>query len=175
MENDLFLIGRVIKPHGVKGKIKIGYFGEDSRQFHLYRKVFIEDRTGRLQSHEVLEATPQPPRLILQLKDIRTVEEARPLVGKEIYIPKASLPDLPEGEYYWVEIIGMEVETENGKRIGRVKEILPTGSHDIYVVQGEKREIFLPAVEGVIQSIDREKKRMKVTRMEGLWEREDEI
>ncbi|OGP87713.1 MAG: 16S rRNA processing protein RimM [Deltaproteobacteria bacterium RBG_16_48_10] len=175
MEKDLFSIGRVVKPHGVRGKIKIDYFGEDFSQFHLYRKVFIEDRMGRVQSYEVLEATPQPPRLILQLKDIRTVEEAQPLVGKEICIQKELLPDLPEGEYYWMEIIGMEVETEEGKHIGRIKEIFPTGAHDVYVVQGERREIFLPAVEGVIQGIDRERKIMKVTWMEGLWEKEDEV
>ena len=175
MEKDLLPIGRVVKPHGVKGKIKIGYFGEDFSQFHFYQEVFIEDRMGRLQSYEILEATPQPPRLILQLKDIRTVEEARTLVGKEIYVRKECLPDLPEDEYYWMEMIGMEVETEEGKRIGRIKEIFPTGAHDIYVVQGKRGEIFLPAVQEVIQSIDRGRKVMKVTWMEGLWEREDEV
>ncbi len=175
MEKDLLPIGRVVKPHGVKGRIKIGYFGEDFSQFHFYREVFIEDRMGRLQSHEILEATPQPPRLILQLKDIRTVEEARTLIGKEIYIRKECLPDLPEDEYYWMEVIGMEVETGDGNRIGRIKEIFPTGAHDIYVVQGKRGEIYLPAVEGVIESIDREKRRVKVTRIEGLWEEEDEV
>ena len=175
MEKDLFPIGRVVKPHGVKGKIKIGYFGEDFSHFHFYREVFIEDRMGRLQSYEILEATPQPPRLILQLKDIRTVEEARTLVGKEIYVRKERLPALPEDEYYWMEIIGMEVETGEGKRIGRIKEIFPTGAHDVYVVQGKRGEIFLPAVEGVIQRIDREKGIIKVTWMEGLWERKDEV
>ncbi len=175
MKKDLFPIGRVIKPHGVRGKIKIKYFGEDFSRFHLYRKVFIEDPLGRLKSYEILEATPQPPRLILQLIEIRTVEEAQCLVGKEIFIRKESLPDLPEGEYYWIEILGMEVETEDGEHIGRIKEILPTGAHDVYVVQGERREIFLPAVEGVIRSINREKKVVKVAWMEGLWEREDEV
>jgi len=175
MKKDLFPIGRVIKPHGVRGKIKIKYFGEDSSQFRLYRKVFIEDPLGRLKSYEILEATPQPPRLILQLIEIRTVEEAQSLVGKEILIGKESLPDLPDGEYYWNEILGMEVETEEGKHIGRIKEILPTGAHDVYVVQGERREIFLPAVEGVIRSINREKKVVKVAWMEGLWERQDEV
>ena len=169
MRKDLFPIGRVIKPHGVRGKIKIKYFGEDFSRFQLYPKVFIENPLGRLKSYEVLEATPQPPLLILQLMEIRTIEEAQSLVGKEIFIRKESLPDLPEGEYYWVEILGMEVETEEGKHIGRIKEILPTGAHDVYVVQGERREIFLPAVDGVIQSINREKKVVKVAWMEGLW------
>jgi 16S rRNA processing protein RimM len=69
----------------------------------------------------------------------------------------------------------MVVETEKGKRIGRVREIFPTGANDVYVVEGKRREIFLPATEEVIQSIDIKKGRMKVIRMEGLWEEEDEV
>ena len=175
MEEDFFPIGRVIRPHGVRGKIKIDYFGEDPGQFHLYPRVFIKDGTGRLQSYEVIEATPQPPRLILQLKGIETPEEVQALAGREIFIGREFLPDLPEGEYYWFEIVGMEVETEEGRHIGRIKEILPTRANDVYVVRGEKKEIFLPAVEGVIRSIDRGRKVMKVAWMEGLWEREDEV
>jgi 16S rRNA processing protein RimM len=175
MEKDLLPIGRVVKPHGVKGKIKVDYFGEDLNHFPLYREVFIKDHVGRLQAYDILEAVPQPPRLILRLKGIERIEEVEPLVGREIFIEKRSLPDLKEGEHYWFEILGMVVETEKGKRIGRVREIFPTGANDVYVVEGKRREIFLPATEEVIQSIDIKKGRMKVIRMEGLWEEEDEV
>ena len=175
MEKDLLPIGRVVKPHGVKGKIKVDYFGENLNHFPLYREVFIKDHVGRLQAYDILEAVPQPPRLILRLKGIERIEEVEPLVGREIFIEKRSLPDLKEGEHYWFEILGMVVETEKGKRIGRVREIFPTGANDVYVVEGKRREIFLPATEEVIQSIDIKKGRMKVIRMEGLWEEEDEI
>jgi 16S rRNA processing protein RimM len=109
------------------------------------------------------------------LESIQSADEALLLVGKEIQIRKESLPDLPEGEYYWFEIIGMEVETERGSHLGRIKEIFPTGGHDVYVVQGVRGEINLPAVEGVIRSIDRERRTMRVAWMEGLWEKEDEV
>jgi 16S rRNA processing protein RimM len=175
MERDLLPIGRVVKPHGVKGKIKVDYFGEDLNRFPPYREVFIKNRVGRLQAYEILEAVPQPPRFILRLKGIEKREEVEALVGKEMLIERRSLSDLKEGEYYWIDILGMVVETEEGKRIGKVKEIFPTGAHDVYVVEGKTREIFLPATEEVIQSIDIKKGRMKVTRMEGLWEKEDEV
>jgi len=97
------------------------------------------------------------------------------LVGKEILIRKGDLSNLEEREYYWYEILGMEVETEQGKRIGKVKEIFSTGAHDVYVIEGKRGEIFLPATEEVIQSIDRERGMMKVIWMEGLWEKEDEV
>jgi len=175
MEKDLFPIGRVVKTHGVKGKVKVEYFGEDLHRFSLYREIFIEGEKGRPEPYEIVEAIPQPPRLILRLKGIEKIEEAELLIGKEILIKKEALPELEEGEYYWMDILGMEVETEEGKRIGKVKEIFPTGANDVYVVEGKRGEIFLPATEEVIQSIDLKRGVVKVIRMEGLWGDEDEV
>jgi len=175
MEKNLFSIGRIVKPHGVKGKMKVEYFGDDLRRFFSYREIFIQNEASGLESYEILEVVPQPPRLILRLKGIEKIEETEPLIGKEIFIEKEALPELEEGEYYWADLLGMEVETQEGKRIGKVKEIFPTGAHDVYVVEGRRGEIFLPAIEGVIQSINLKKRVMKVVRMEGLWENEDEI
>jgi len=174
-EKDLFPIGRVVKLHGVGGKIKVEYFGDDPGQFSRYREVFIQDSRDELQAHEIEEATPQPPRLIIRLKGVASVEKAQLLIGKEIFIHPAALPALEEGEYYWFEILGMSVETEEGKKIGKVKEILPTGANDVYVVQGTKREIYLPATEEVVQAVDTKNGVMRVIRMEGLWEDEDEV
>jgi 16S rRNA processing protein RimM len=175
MKKDLFPIGRVLKPHGVKGKIKVEYFGEELSRFLTHQEVLIEDDKDELKPYEILEAIPQPPRLILRLKEIERIEEVQPLMGREIYVNRGAFPPLKKGEYYWIDILGMVVETEGGKRIGRIKEIFPTGANDVYVVEGKKREIFLPATEEVIQKVDLEKGVMKVIRMEGLWEDEDEV
>jgi 16S rRNA processing protein RimM len=175
MEKNLFPIGRVVKPHGVKGKMKVEYFGEDLHRFFSYHEIFFEDEKSGLQSYEVLEVIPQPPRLILRLKGIEKIEEIEPLIGKMIFIEKEALPPLQEGEYYWADLLGITVETREGKRIGKVTEIFPTGAHDVYVVEGKRGEIFLPAIEGVIQCIDLKKRVMKVVRMAGLWEDEDEV
>jgi 16S rRNA processing protein RimM len=175
MEKNLFPIGRVVKPHGVKGKMKVEYFGDDLQRFFSYREVFIESETRGPESYEILEAIPQPPRFILRLRGIEKIEQVQPLIGKTILVEKKALPDLEEGEYYWADLLGMKVETREGKGIGKVKEIFPTDAHDVYVVEGKRGEIFLPAIEEVIQSIDLKKQVMKVVRMEGLWEDEDEI
>jgi len=175
MKKDLFPIGRVVKPHGVKGKIKVDYFGEGVSRFLPYQEIFIEGNKDDLKPYKILEAILQPPCLILRLKEIERIEEVQPLMGREIYVNRGALPPLREGEYYWIDILGMVVETEAGKRIGRIKEILPTGANDVYVVEGKNREIFLPATEEVIQKVDLEKRLMKVIRMEGLWEDEDEV
>ena len=175
MTKDLIPIGRVIRPHGVRGKIKLDYFGEDVNRFPPFREVFIEAKAGNLRSYEILETTPQVPRLILHLKGIKKREEVESLVGKEVFIKREALPDLEEGEYYWMDLVGMSVETKEGRKIGRVKEIFSTGANDVYVVEGKNREILLPATVEVIQSIDRERGVLKVSRKGGLWEEEDEV
>jgi 16S rRNA processing protein RimM len=174
MEKNLLPIGRVIKTHGVKGKVKVEYFGEDLHRFSHYREIFIVGEKGRPEPYEMIEAVSRPPGLILRLKGIEKIEEAGPLIGKEIFIEKEALLELEEGEYYWADILGMKVETQEGKGIGRVKEIFPTGAHDVYVVEGKRGEILLPATEEVIQNIDLEKRVMRVKRIPGLWEDEDE-
>jgi 16S rRNA processing protein RimM len=175
MTKDLIPIGRVVRPHGVRGKIKLEYFGEDVNCFPPSREVLIEVKAGTLRAYEILETTPQPPRLILHLKGIERREEAESLKGKEVFIRREVLPDLEDGEYYWADLLGMSVETQEGKKIGRLKEIFSTGANDVYVVEGKRGEIFLPATEEVIQSVDRERGVMKVSRKDGLWEEEDEI
>ena len=175
MGNNLFPIGRVVKPHGIKGKMKVEYFGENLHRFSFYREVFIEGQKGKPEPYEVLEAIPQPPRLILRLKGIEKIEDAEPLIGKEILIKKEAFPELEGREYYWMDILGMKVETEEGKGIGKVKGIFPTGANDVYIVEGKRGEILLPATEEVIRSIDLKRGVMKVIRLEGLWEEEDEV
>ncbi len=175
MGERLFPIGRVIKPHGVKGKIKIEYFGDDPVSFSLYDEIFIENPEGVLKPYKVLEAIPKPPGLLLQLEGIERREDVEPLQGKEILIRREALPELKNGEYYWIDLLGIRVETLEGRRIGELKAIFPTKANDVYVVKGKRKEIFLPATEEVIQSIDLEKRVMKVVRMEGLWEDKDEI
>jgi 16S rRNA processing protein RimM len=175
MEKNILSIGRIIKPHGVRGRVKVEYFGQDLRRLSLYREIFIEGEKGRPKTYEILEAVPQPPRLILRLRGIEKVEQAEPLTGKEIFVEKKALLELEEGEYYWMDLLGMRVETDEGKKIGEVREIFPTGANDVYVIEGKRREILLPATEEVIQSIDLKKRVMRVARMEGLWEEEDEV
>ncbi len=175
MINNLFPIGRVVKPHGVKGKMKVKYFGDDLHRFSFYREVFIEGEKGMPEPYEVLEAIPQPPRLILRLKGVEKIEEVELLMGKEIFIKKEAFPALGEREYYWMDILGMKVETEEGKKIGKVKEIFPTGANDVYVIEGKRGEILLPATEEVILSVDLPRGVMRVACLEGLWEDEDEI
>ena len=175
MENDLLPIGKVIKLHGVKGSVKVKYYGADPDSFSHYRNIFVQDGEGNLKPYEVVHAVSHARLLILQLKGMERVEDVEPLVGKEILIRRDVLPPLEEDEYYWTDLLGMTVETEGGKKIGTLKEILPTGANDVYVIEGRRGEICLPATGDVIKDVDFQRKVIKAHRMEGLWETEDEV
>jgi 16S rRNA processing protein RimM len=95
-------------------------------------------------------------------------EEAEGLRGSEVSVSKQELPALPEGEYYWFELMGMEVQSEDGRALGKIFNIVTTGSNDVYEVRGPLGEILIPAIEGVVIGVDAEKKRMTIRIPEGL-------
>ena len=83
-------------------------------------------------------------------------------------IEKATLPEAEQDTYYWHQIIGLDVFTVDGRRLGQVTAILPTGSNDVYVVREGKKEILIPALESVVVDVDLTAKALRVDLPEGL-------
>ena len=106
--------------------------------------------------------------LFVELEDISSVESAQALVGCKVFLPEDIMEELPEGEYYWRDIIGLDVYTEEGKCIGKIESVFSTGSNDVYVCNGKEREILLPAIAEVIREIDVNRRVMTVRLLEGL-------
>ena len=170
MKGQYITIGRVSRLHGIKGNLRIHYYNETRSDFLSYRKVYLEDRDGHLQAYEVKEAKIHNKFISARLKGCEGVADAEKLIGASVLVKRENLPPLEEGEYYWFEIIGMDVVTEEGRALGRVEAILPTGSNDVYLVQGRGREWLIPATEEVIVRLDREKGQMVIHPIEGLLE-----
>lgn len=118
---------------------------------------------------EILAVNIQPRRLLLQIENIDDRKAAEAFAGKEIWIKKSDLPTTEEGTYYWFDLIGLTVITTAGEILGRLENILTTGSNDVYVVRNtEGREILVPALETVVVEIDVAQKQMRVDLPEGL-------
>ena len=164
----LITIGKVLKPHGVKGELKIEPLTDHPDRFKGLRRVFLSSGSGtpRECTVEAVRYAGNAPLLLLTAYD--TPEKARELNGWLVQIPEEEAVPLPEGQYYWFELIGMEVESESGERLGRIVDIFPTGSNDVYVMQAGSREIYLPATKEVIKQVDRKTKRMVIHVLEGL-------
>ena len=99
---------------------------------------------------------------------LNTPAAARALTGLELTAVADAAPDLDEGEYFHYQLMGMQVYTEEGEDLGRIIEIIITGSNDVYVVAGDKGEILLPALAQVIRRVDITQGIMTVRLMDGL-------
>ena len=120
-------------------------------------------------AYSITNSTPAPNgQMILQLQGVDSVDAARALVGQSVTVPLAAVPQLQEGEYYHFQLLGIKVLTEEGECLGRLREILETGSNDVYVVSGESGDILIPALTEVIREVRLNEGRMVVKLLEGL-------
>ena len=106
----------------------------------------------------------------LKLVGIEDRDAAAKLVRSSVWIPSEKMKRLPEGEYYWRELIGLRVVTEEGQSLGRIESVFPTGSNDVYVCRAAEKEILLPAIGEVVRKIDTDHGIMVVRLLKGLTE-----
>ncbi|NLN60431.1 MAG: 16S rRNA processing protein RimM [Deltaproteobacteria bacterium] len=165
---DWFEIGTVLKPRGLKGQMRCISHLESNSLGKIPEKICIRTPGGKDDSYRLREITFAGKFFFLSLEGIDSPESVRPLAGNGVLVTVDALVPLEEGEYYWRDVIGMEVVTEAGESLGEVKEIFSTGSHDVYVCRGKAREILLPAIADVVLQIDLPEKRMVVRLLAGL-------
>jgi 16S rRNA processing protein RimM len=166
----LLNLGQVSGAHGLAGALKVRPTAEaattDPEVFAALGEVVINGR-----SFEVLQAERHKNQVLLQLAGVTTRSRAEALVGQEVQGDRSRFPPLPEGEYYWFEVLGLAViNVADGTRLGYLAAILPTPAHDVYVVRQGEREIMLPAVEEVILEIDLGAGCIRVSPPQGLLE-----
>lgn len=162
-EEGLILIGKVLRPHGLKGDLWIRYYNPDPLFLLNYKHILLKDRRRSLiRVFEVKEISIKEKGIILSLNGISDRKAAERWAGSDIYVRAEDLPELGPGEYYYKDIIGMEVFNMNGELLGKVVNIISTASNDVYVIEGPYGELVLPAIEGVIQEVCVEKKKMTV-------------
>jgi 16S rRNA processing protein RimM len=158
-------VARVRRPFGVKGELLLAVLTDFPDRLTQNETLYAgEERLP----FEVETIRRHGTDMLLRLKAVRGRDAAEKLRGEVFSIRVGDLPPLPAGVYYLHQIEGLEVVTEQGELLGRVKEILKTGANDVYVVQGEKGEILLPAIPQVIREVRLEEGRIIVRMMEGL-------
>jgi 16S rRNA processing protein RimM len=105
---------------------------------------------------------------VVEFDGITERESVGALSGRELFVPEDRIEPPGAGEYYYYQLIGLDVETRDGVKLGVLRSILETGSADIYVVDREGVEFLVPAIEDVICEVDLERNKMVVDPPEGL-------
>ena len=165
---DLLLMGKVIRPHGLEGLLRIKSYAQSEKSFLNAGVVFLKPVSEEPREYTVLSLRPHAGVSLLKLKGLHSIEDAEKYRGAEILIDKDSLIKKNDDECFWYELIGLRVYLKTGRYVGTIRHILTTGSNDIYIVREGNAEVLIPAIHNVIDKIDLEDKKMIISEMEGL-------
>lgn len=159
-KDDLICVGNITGPHGVKGWVKV--FSNTSPRENILNyspwrivageQVQIVTVSGRLQGKNV----------VAQIDGVEQREQAVELVGSKIYISTEQLPQLDNGEYYWSDLIGLEVESLDAEPLGTVETMLETGANDVMVLRGDRERLIPFVMDDVVKLVDLANKRVIV-------------
>ena len=165
---ELLEIGRIVRSHGLTGRVKVLSYLESQAVLDDLDQVAIGRKVHETKAYGLDAVQKGEGWFVLKLRGVESRDAAAALVGLSLWIPSEKMMRLPDGEYYWHEIIGLEVVTEDDRSLGKVVSVFPTGSNDVYVCRGNGREILLPAIGDVVRRIDRDRKVMEVRLLKGL-------
>ncbi len=163
--DDYLVIGRIVAPHGVRGEVKVDIEAEDPGRFSALDVVYLGPRHSR---YEVESTRLHKGRVLLLVKGIADRNAAETLRGQMVMVAVEDAIPLEEGAYYYHEVEGLQVVDEEGRPLGVLTEILATGANDVYVIQGARGELLLPAIRGVVLAIEPEEGRVVVKVPTGL-------
>ncbi len=170
-------VGRVIKPHGIRGEMKIYPNAGDPVDFELctWRHAVVlagpDADAGAGRNFTIVQSHSRGKVVIVRLKEIESRTAAEGLRGFTVLVRKEDLPPLGAHEYYWHDLLGMRVSAVDSRQIGVVAALLTTRAHDILVVRSEGgKEYLVPAEDEFIVRIEMAEKRMIISPPPGLLE-----
>lgn len=155
------VLGRITGLHGIQGWLKIHSYTRPPQGVFEYPRWWVQ-RAGQWQVVGVADWRRHGNTLLVKLEDLSDRDQARAWLGCEVSVPRSILPELPAGEYYWTDLLGLRVLTLEGVELGIVDHLLETGSNDVLVVSGE-RERLIPFVPGQhVVAVDLDAKTIRV-------------
>ena len=161
-------IGQIVNTFGIKGMVKVKPFTDNIERFDELEKVYIENKKGK-KEYEIEEVKYHKNMVLIKFKGIENPEEANFLRESYLLVDRANEKPLEEGTYYIVDMIGLDVYTDENELLGKLEDIFNTGSNDIYVVKNELgKQILLPAIDDVLKEIDMENRKVIVHLIPGL-------
>ena len=164
MEN-LVIIGKIISAYGIKGWVKIRHFTETAKSFIQYKKQFLSKNQKDWNCIQIEKMKIQGQDVVADL-GFENRDQAIESKGQILAVDRQQLPQLEENEYYWDDLIGLNVFDLQHNDLGKVIELIETGANDVLVVSGEK-ERLIPYIPQVIVKIDLTEKRIDVD-----WDKE---
>jgi len=168
--SEKYRIGTIAKCIGLKGEVAVNPDTFDITRFFDLESVFVgrTDTTVDLLSIESVRLHKERP--IIKFETVHSRDDAEQLTGMLLFVDEKDRIDLPEGQFFIHDIIGMSVYTVDDRFVGNVQEVLPLPAHNVYVISDGEKEVMIPAVDEFIDSIDEKNKIIRIKPIEGLLE-----
>lgn len=166
-QEPLIDLARITGAFGIKGWVKLAPFSADAGALQDTTDWYVAAGTGKqagpqmftqLLQFKVLQLKPQGDAMVAQLEGVEDRDWAQALRGATIALPRSTFPALPEGEFYWLDLIGLAVRNREGVELGQVSELLSNGPQSVLVVQlateeGETQERLIPFVDAYVDEV----------------------
>lgn len=158
--DDFVVVGRLAGAYGIKGWVRVASFTDPVDNLARYRPWLIRVRDG-WRPIDVEELKPHGGGFVARLTGVASRDEAERLVGSEIAIPASALPEIGPEEFYWKDLLGLDVVTPEGVVLGRVVQMMETGANDVLVVaDADGVQTLIPFVAAVVRDVDVEARRL---------------
>ncbi len=160
-------VGYICRPHGVRGYVFVESLTDNPARFEALSDVHVEIG-GERKFLRLEDRKATPKGWLVKFEGVEERTQAQSLKGGYLQVETENLPELDEGRYYLFELIGMSVYTISGEFLGKIIDVQQYPANDVYVVQGDRGKLLLPAIADVVKSVDRDDKRMEVELLDGL-------
>lgn len=161
-------LGRIVNRHGVRGEVRVLPYNPDTTSLDEAPSLCLRGADGSLGSLRVVSMRRHKNFILVCFEGVDTADAAERLIGRTVCIDRDKLPPPPPGRFYHVDLVGVAVVTEEGTPVGTVREVFPTGSNDVLVVEGDGREHLIPLIADVVVDIDAEARRVVIRPLPGL-------
>ena len=167
---EYFEVGKILSPHGLKGEVKVNAITDfPEERLATGSRLFIKNN-GQYEELIVENSRRHKQFYLVKFEKIDDIDQAEKICSKELYVAETDQQELPEGSYYFKDILNCPVyDGETGEKIGVLENIETPGANDIWEIKPEKGKSFwIPNIGSVVKKVDLANKRIEVTLLEGL-------
>jgi 16S rRNA processing protein RimM len=157
------VLGTIVRPHGLKGEVKIDLACSGVDRLTSCKNLKLVKNGKELQKVSVMRAfTHNDGDAVVRFKEIQSPEEAETLRGVYVAVLSEDRKPLPEDQFYMDDLMGLAVETLEGKKLGVIDEIMEGPANAVLVVKKDGKEVLVPALKSMIRKIDLKAKKLVV-------------
>ena len=162
-------LGEILKPHGIKGELKILFYNEESKSLQKDQKVFLESPQKNIIEYKIERIFYSFRKNRIKFFDINTINEADDLRGYVVNVDRNDLPKINDSEYYLSDLVGYSLIDKSNNNYGKVIEVLALPANSVLNISKDDKEYLIPLIDDVVLEVDQNQEVIIIDPIEGLF------